>query len=557
MDADDIIALSEVGSSAPSAGSGAPRAAPQWPQDWHTIKPEIVAAHVGQYEGHAYHDRGTRPSAPSLLRPRIIEATTLKELYKDTYFELPHYDVYICLVIGCPRRVVSMHRDKAKNIVFANFLSHLRNNHKWEIPGEAAALKEDAAKPAPLVRMLQLSSDQVADALIDFLCARPDCSFRLLASDDMRQLLAAVLRKKPEDIAFPARNTLMAKLRGRFGGKMERVVASMKALCGVPLTPQESAVLGVPSKSPANGNASAADSVAAAEGDADIIDDDLTGDDFGEVDGVGTAWGSDDRPLALWGAATMDGWSTRAMRPFVGITYHLVDEGFQQHSIVLGLRPFPHPHSGDAYYKALARTLKRYGLRTPFVTTDNCSVMEKAFNGKNMLRFPCFAHKTHTMWEHAKRETQLGADMKILTSVVTTLTAGSSRRQYVAELAKALKADYTTFVPPYSKRWHFELYAIERLRKMRKVLAKVNAEDKAFTWARIDLRKAFQKLQQTVVSTILPSWSPVRICVHLSRIPRHVSTLAPRTHLPRSLPPSAAAASVSSHRKLDFHTVII
>jgi zinc finger BED domain-containing protein 1 (E3 SUMO-protein ligase ZBED1) len=76
-------------------------------------------------------------------------------------------------------------------------------------------------------------------------------------------------------------------------------------------------------------------------------------------------------------AITIDGWTNINKLPFLGMTAHYRTSEWKINSIVLSIRHFPHPHTGQAISAAVLEVLDEYDIRhrTRFMTSDNAQNM--------------------------------------------------------------------------------------------------------------------------------------------------------------------------------------
>lgn len=464
-------------------GAGPPRL--PFPDDWKTnslFSPAYVAANIGSFAGHDARLLGTAAVGPSLAVHATPDSrVTFAEAYADIFFRMDHHAAWVCTLVGCAHRVVKVSVKTSGTSAF-NALQHIRNHHPWLLAPDGA--KEKPAAGESLVSHLRAKATAaekagVTAALLSLMSARPDLSLRCLTSPAMEQFVADVTGKHIDAISLVGRTALRdAALR-----EQQAQEGALKA----------------------------------------------------RVEGIGAVAAV--AGLRIAGAVTMDAWSSLSMKPYVVVTYHAISEDWVPHNIVLEFSAFSHPHNGTKYLTLFQSVLEAWGVTAPVVTTDNCTTMESAFNlATTTTRQPCVGHKLNTVWVHAKiadgptapkrravggggaaaaaaagpPPSMLGNDVKAMNAVITTLTAGSSRLQYWRELrGKVDGAPALDLVPPYSKRWNFEIFAVDRLLKMKGVVASYNVHDTKVCWTRSSLRDQFSGVCSHVLSTVLPSWELV------------------------------------------------
>lgn len=97
-------------------------------------------------------------------------------------------------------------------------------------------------------------------------------------------------------------------------------------------------------------------------------------------------------------AATTDLWSSRTTEPYISLTVHFVDEGFQLRSRCLQTAFFPNDHTGENIAMGMREALAAWGLdekRLVTITTDNAANMVKAAALNKWTRLQCFGHRLH------------------------------------------------------------------------------------------------------------------------------------------------------------------
>lgn len=72
---------------------------------------------------------------------------------------------------------------------------------------------------------------------------------------------------------------------------------------------------------------------------------------------------------------TVDLWSDRRLRTFLGVTAHFIDSNFKLISIVLSLKEFLSSHTGEAIYNQVKSIIHDYNIENKIfkILTDNCA----------------------------------------------------------------------------------------------------------------------------------------------------------------------------------------
>jgi hypothetical protein len=78
---------------------------------------------------------------------------------------------------------------------------------------------------------------------------------------------------------------------------------------------------------------------------------------------------------------TVDIWSDRRCRSFLGITCHFIDENMIPCAYLIDFVRFKSPHNNEAIYQLTEETLERFNIKNKVfrITTDNASSMIKAY----------------------------------------------------------------------------------------------------------------------------------------------------------------------------------
>jgi BED zinc finger len=78
---------------------------------------------------------------------------------------------------------------------------------------------------------------------------------------------------------------------------------------------------------------------------------------------------------------TIDVWSDRRCRSFLGITCHFVDEKMMPQAYLIDFLRFKSPHTGEAIQQLTEEVLERFNIKKKVykITTDNASSMIKAY----------------------------------------------------------------------------------------------------------------------------------------------------------------------------------
>ena len=326
-----------------------------------------LVQHVQRGAFGSCHLPGEKPLSPTTLaRPSwqpkngAQPAVSIAESYVDMHFDLGD-GTFMCLVHGCasPLRKMS---SSGGTVRFDNMLKHFRDQHPALIDTRDLASVQALAAAKPIVkatqggaRMQQQSLLQVlaarekvppVDAVLRLLIKRPDLSFSFVTSDAMRSFLSDM---GIADVQLPSRRTLVRHLDVVYREELGRMMDYAQKL----------------SK------------------------EDLLG-GFVEQPGCGT----------------MDTWTSRSRSPFCAFTWTIVGKDFKFVNLLLALKPHPHPHTAESYYRLFKRVSEEWRIKHFMIVTDSASNMIKSFASffatDKILRLPCMCHKLNTFWTHSK-----------------------------------------------------------------------------------------------------------------------------------------------------------
>lgn len=78
---------------------------------------------------------------------------------------------------------------------------------------------------------------------------------------------------------------------------------------------------------------------------------------------------------------TIDGWSDRRCRSFLGITCHFIDEKMMSHAYLLDFVRLKSPHTGENIKQITEDVLDRFDIKEKIfkIITDNAASMIKAY----------------------------------------------------------------------------------------------------------------------------------------------------------------------------------
>ena len=109
---------------------------------------------------------------------------------------------------------------------------------------------------------------------------------------------------------------------------------------------------------------------------------------------------------------TVDIWSDRKMRSFLGVTGHVIikeNDTMELKSFTLACEHFKGRHSGENISAAFEKIIQRFGIRNKilYVITDNAANMKKAFT----TCFPSLAdEESETLTECSSSDTNFSSD---------------------------------------------------------------------------------------------------------------------------------------------------
>ena len=240
---------------------------------------------------------------------------------------------------------------------------------------------------------------------------------------------------------------------------------------------------------------------------------------------------------------TMDLWSSRDMRSFVGITGHFVAEHMLR-SVMLACSKFKGSHTAENIYAVYERTVATYGLasKVDTIVTDNAANMVKAFSLPGMeelcnsdgasesdymdtvditdeldyvpnKRMSCFAHTLQLVVKDGlKHAGQMKTVISKAASVVSHVRKSTSATEMLENYPKLQTANMT--------RWNSQLKMLRSILKIpQNVMDELNTPTKLTQYERkvigeiTDILQPFEEATDRVQGQNVVTSSLVQLCI--------------------------------------------
>ncbi|KAL0242697.1 hypothetical protein GEMRC1_005260 [Eukaryota sp. GEM-RC1] len=182
---------------------------------------------------------------------------------------------------------------------------------------------------------------------------------------------------------------------------------------------------------------------------------------------------------------TVDGWTSRAQKPFLGIKMHLIDSNYALQEIVADIIKVPHPHSGKEMRQAIQAVLSEFDCpQILSVTTDNGANMVNAvkelhipvtsnFKKQDARIYPrrCIAHILNLAAKAGLQE--IKPVIKKVSDFATLLHSSSSLTQDLEELCGEDEVSFLIVPKDVTTRWNSTFLMIRSYLKLFEQIQKV------------------------------------------------------------------------------------
>ncbi|XP_038591229.1 E3 SUMO-protein ligase ZBED1-like [Micropterus salmoides] len=179
-------------------------------------------------------------------------------------------------------------------------------------------------------------------------------------------------------------------------------------------------------------------------------------------------------------SATTDMWSSRTMQPYMSLTVHFINNGWDLRSISLQTSYFPDDHTGELVAKGLRDALDCWNLsenRLCCMTTDSGTNMTKALRVNGWPNLQCFGHKLHNAIENGVKDPRIDRAIGVCKKIVAAFSYSWKKRRElgVAQSELGLPPHQLTTESP--TRWGSRQKMIERFLEQEKAIARVLGSD--------------------------------------------------------------------------------
>lgn len=177
---------------------------------------------------------------------------------------------------------------------------------------------------------------------------------------------------------------------------------------------------------------------------------------------------------------TTDGWTSVAGDPYLSLTAHYVDVGWNLQTVCLHTMYAPGSHTGDYIAQFVRNGLLFYGLNlssVAAVTTDNAANMVSAGNKLPCVRLGCFGHILHNAVTNALNAQEHVKELLVLSRrIVSTFSYSPLLRGKLKKVQKDLDLPFHTMVHDVSTRWSSIYRMLERLLEQYTAISQIFSE---------------------------------------------------------------------------------
>ncbi|XP_073488853.1 E3 SUMO-protein ligase ZBED1-like [Aquarana catesbeiana] len=179
-------------------------------------------------------------------------------------------------------------------------------------------------------------------------------------------------------------------------------------------------------------------------------------------------------------AATSDLWSSRAMKPYMSLMIHFINDDFQMNSRCLQTVFFPEDHTGEALAQGLKDALINWKLEEKnlvCITTDNGSNIVKAISINHWTRLQCFGHRLHPAIENAMKDQRIERAMGLCKKLVGCFSYSWRRKRELSEAQKQLCLPDHKLKTECPTRWGSRQAMVRRILEQQAAITHVLSSD--------------------------------------------------------------------------------
>jgi hypothetical protein len=182
-------------------------------------------------------------------------------------------------------------------------------------------------------------------------------------------------------------------------------------------------------------------------------------------------------------AITMDAWSSRDARGYLGVTIAYIDDAWTLQSSVVACAPLPTPHTGEALLGALQQHLPLpAGLRhaCAIVTDNGANFVRAAQLCADDKGLRCAAHTIQLVLKDVAMQDPLQSIVKCIHDLLSRVASSQSRREALADAAARASVAPLMPIHPAPTRWDSHYDSLQRFLQIYPALACMAPEDLGF-----------------------------------------------------------------------------
>jgi hypothetical protein len=157
-------------------------------------------------------------------------------------------------------------------------------------------------------------------------------------------------------------------------------------------------------------------------------------------------------------SSSTDCWTSRSMKPFLGIRMQWIDNDWRMQSHSLAIKPLPHPHTAANIAKAYTDAAAEYnvnGWRMATRTTDNGKNMWSPFDYElQITQIACASHTLQLPINGSLEDECMVDFVDKHKTFARTFTTSSKRQQALSEALKKMNMRDLKAVNPSETRWN-------------------------------------------------------------------------------------------------------
>ncbi|XP_072563330.1 E3 SUMO-protein ligase ZBED1-like [Paramormyrops kingsleyae] len=194
-------------------------------------------------------------------------------------------------------------------------------------------------------------------------------------------------------------------------------------------------------------------------------------------------------------ATTADLWSSRTSEPYLSLTVHFIDKGWNLVSLCLQTVYFPEDHTGEAIAAGLADALASWGLsdeKQVCITTDSGTNIIKAAELNGWTRLQCFGHRLNSAIEKVNQDKRVDRAIGVCKKVVAAFSYSWKKKRDLATAQEEYHLPKHKLISETPTRWGSRQQMVKRVLEQKRAITEVLSKDKKTrplipTWQDVDV----------------------------------------------------------------------